>query len=192
MIRTLLALITITLLVGCASMQPQLGSNGQLQPPAGMAYAIVGVTMHSYDDISSDPDAALELIGPAGRTQIWANTATAGIVAPGDAPNGNGRLSAVALAPGDYVASRMYGSWLVESGLWRRREMVTATINAPFSLKAGEVVYLGDAHLNLNFRPSYELHAERERDFHHMQTRWGVTDTSNIRIAPLQAPSAAQ
>lgn len=189
-IRLLLAALAATFLAGCAAFKPQV-SEGRLVPPPGTAYAVVAVTLKSFDNITSLPDAALEFTGPAGRHTLWGNTSTAGIVAPGDEPNGDGILNVVALPAGDYVTTRMFGSWMMESAGMRWREYANVPVTARFSLKEGEVVYLGDAHLRLDFRPSVQFSGQQRRDFNHMKVRWGVTDTSNIRIAPLQATAPA-
>lgn len=185
MIRALCLFFSL-LLAACANFQPGVNAAGQLQPPPGMGYAVVGVTLHSFDDVNGWPMAALEFTGPAGRRELWSNTQTAGIVAPGDEPNGNGMLQVVALPPGEYRTTRMLGQWTLEIAGWRQRQFVQVPLPARFSVRAGEVVYLGDTHIRLDFQPEVRLEAKPVRDFNHMRVRWGVTDTSTIRMAPLQ------
>ena len=55
-----------------------------------------------------------------------------------------------------------------------------------FELAPGEVIYLGQYHISLDFRPSYTRTDMRRRDFNELKARRGVSDFSNIgtRLLP--------
>ncbi|WP_028455840.1 hypothetical protein [Chitinilyticum litopenaei] len=182
----LIAAVLATTLSGCAAVRPEVAVNGKLEPAAGKGYAILAVTLDSLGGSDSLPDAGIEVVGPQGRGYLSTNDATS-ITAPGNHPDATGKLHAVQLPAGDYTVTQMYGSWVVDIGMMRSREYVRVPLAQRFSVKAGEVVYLGDAHLSLNYRPSATLSNQQGRDFNFMQKVWKVSDTSNIQIKPLPA-----
>lgn len=196
---------------GCASMSvPVPVENGRLTPVPGYGIAIIALTAQSFNDQSAD--LALHIDGPAGKTTEQINLGTDLIRAPsnpdylkgrpltfsfrplgiqvGNSQNTRGRVLVLSLPAGEHRVTNATGSWLRDGIQSSNREMVNVEIQQPFTLAAGEVVYLGQVHVNMNLRSSVELSQNPERDFFNLEARRGVTDFSNIVIRPLQAQTA--
>jgi hypothetical protein len=198
-------------LSACASM-PVPVENGRLTPPAGHGIAIIALTAQSFNNQSAD--LALNIDGPAGRTTEQINLATDLIRAPsnpdylkdrrltfslrplgiqvGNSQIARGRVLLLPLPAGEYKVTNATGSWLRDGVQSSNREIVNLDIQQPFTLAAGEVVYLGQVHVNMNFRSEVTLSQNPERDFFDLETRRGVTDFSNIVIRPLNAAETVQ
>ena len=175
----------VLLLSACASLQPPL-ANGRLSPVAGQGLAVIAFTAKSFND--DHADATLHISGAQGRHTLYTRLSTDFIRAAGDTPNAVGKLFVVPLAAGDYRLNRATGSWRRDSDMsLMNYEYVDVQLDQPFSVKAGEVVYLGQAHLLMNYRANVTFSDAHARDFYDLSARSGVTDFSNIVIKPLTA-----
>lgn len=180
MTRCLMALACCLMLAACAA--PLRLENGKLSPPPGHGYVIAAITLNSLDQ--HYPDAGIELVGPAGGIRLEAHPYMDFIRAPGDEPDGNGKLHVAALPAGRYRVTELYGSWLDDWIGWRQLDRFP--LDERFELAPGEVIYLGQYHISLDFRPSYTRTDMRRRDFNELKARRGVSDFSNIgtRLLP--------
>ncbi len=183
MLSRCLCVMAILLLAGCAA--PLRIEAGRLVPPAGHGYVIAAVTLET--SANSHGDAAIQLDGPAGRLYLYADIGVDMIRAPGKETDGAGKLHVVAVPAGRYRVSELYGSWADDSNGFGMRNLASFELDERFDLAAGQVVYLGDYHLELNFMPSYRRSDTRRRDFNELAERRGVKDPSNITaLLPLQ------
>ncbi|TJZ74242.1 hypothetical protein [Chitiniphilus eburneus] len=185
--RRVIIIIAALALSACAAFRPKV-ENGQFAVQPGQGAALIAVTMTSFDPDTAQ--AGVVINGVGGNIYVQAQQYTDYIRAPGDEPDGKGRLFLINLPAGDYRITEANGSWMQEIGGWRYREYVTVPRNDPFHVDAGRVVYLGQMHINLNYRPDAQTSDTRARDLNHAQVLWGVTDTRNIDFRPLS--SAAQ
>ena len=206
-----LVLVLSFVLAGCASV-PAPVENGRLSPPPGYGIAIIALTAQSFNNQSAD--LALNIDGSVGRTTEQINLATDLIRAPsnpdylkdrrltfslrplgiqvGNSQIARGRVLLLSLPAGEHRVTNATGSWLRDGVQSSSREMVSLEIQQPFTLAAGEVVYLGQVHVNMNFRSEVLFSQNPERDFFDLETRHGVTDFSNIVIRPLNAATTIQ
>ncbi len=174
-------------LSACASV-PTPVVNGRLSPAPGQGLAIIALTAKSFSDDTAN--LSLQIKGPNGGTSGHLNLITDFIRSPGDTPNTTGQLLVLPLAPGQHMIKNASGSWRNPSN--GAREYINVNINHPFTIAAGEVVYLGQVHVNMNFQPDAEFSQNTERDFFDLKARRGVTDFSNIVIRPLNAAATVQ
>ncbi len=174
-----IASLAVLLLAACAAPLPI--ENGKIVPPSGHGYVIAAVTLDSLDH--DHADAGIQLEGPTGATQLVSEILMHTIRAPGKEPDGLGKLHVVAMPAGHYRVSELYGSWLDDSFTWMNfRRYSSFALNESFDLAAGQVVYLGDYHISLNFQPSYRRSDMRHRDYNELAVRRGVKDFSNITV----------
>ncbi|MBM3114905.1 hypothetical protein [Jeongeupia naejangsanensis] len=175
------ALGLLILLAACASMKPQTDA-GKLQPPPGQGYAVLAFTLHSLQPDSGDANLVFNGAGISGN--LYASENTDYIRAPGNVPDDKGRLTFTALPPGNYTISHVYGYWGMPDTLGQAgmRNVISLPRQDRFTVRAGEVVYLGDFHLNMNFKPDVVLSDQQARDFNHMKVMWGVSDFSNVKV----------
>ena len=184
MMRTLTGLFLTLLLSACAT--PLQMNNGRLTPPPGAGYVIAAVTLDSLNHRNADAGICLQ--GPAGETCLESQISLGYIRAPGEEPDGVGSLHVVALPAGNYRVTEIYGSWLDDSFGWMSfRNRASFALEERFTLAPGQVVYLGDYHLSLNYQPSYTRTDTRRRDFNDLQVRRGVQDFSNVTLLPVPA-----
>ncbi|QZA80106.1 hypothetical protein [Deefgea piscis] len=182
--KLILSAMLVLLLSACANLQLPV-VNGQLTPAAGQGLAIVGLTAQSFNNDTASANLVLQ--GPSGNISLYTRLVTDFIRAPGDTPNATGKLFVVPLLPGQYRVVAADGQWRQDSAnlMMNMYQYVTVPLNLPFQVKAGEVVYLGDVHLNMNYDSSVNLSNDRARDFFDLQARHGVSNFSNIAIQPL-------
>lgn len=179
MIRAWIIGLSTALLSACAA--PLHVASGKLIPPAGHGYVIAAVTLDSLDH--NRADAGILLNGPAGEVWLNAKINMNTIRAPGDEPDGIGKLHVVALPTGSYRVSSLYGSWMDDSFGWMdMRSHSNFDLDEKFDLKEGSVVYLGEYHISLNFQPSYMRSNTQRRDFNHLLFWHGVNDFSNFTL----------
>lgn len=177
--KVLSACAATLLLAACAV--PLHIESGKLVPPAGQGYVIAAVTMDSLDH--DNADAGITLQGPAGETRLESQINMNFIRAPGNEPDGQGKLHIVALPTGHYRVSEVHGRWVDDTNGWMGFEIRPVfAVNEPFDLQEGQVVYLGDYHVSLNFQPSFSRTNTQRRDFNDLAFRRGVTDFSNITL----------
>ncbi|AOX99824.1 hypothetical protein [Jeongeupia sp. USM3] len=174
------ALGLLILLAGCASLKPQTDA-GKLVPPPGQGYAVLAFTLNSLEPDSGDANLVFNGGGVSGN--LYASENTDYIRAPGNVPDDKGRLTFAALPPGDYTITHVYGYWGMPDTLGQAgmRNVISLPRQDRFTVRAGEVVYLGDFHLNMNFKPDVVLSNQQARDFNHMKVMWGVSDFSNVQ-----------
>lgn len=190
MLKRYVLLMGCLLLTACASFRPPL-DNGRLSPAPGQGLVIIALTAQSFSDETAD--LALYISGASGTSLSQMRLATDFIRAPGSTHNSTGRLLVLPLTAGQYEITRATGSWRRDSSnAFFMREFISVNIQQPFHIAAGEVVYLGQVHVNMNFRPDVVFSQNTERDFFDLQARSGVTDVSNIVIRPLNAAATVQ
>lgn len=178
MIRLKIAALAALLLTACAA--PMQVENGRLTPPPGHGYVIAAVTLNSLDH--NYADAGIVISGPAGGIRLDAQIMSF-IRAPGSETDGTGKLHVVALPAGHYRVSELYGSWVDDSfSSMRFRKQSRFLLDERFELAAGQVLYLGDYHISLDFQPSFSRADTRRRDFNDLAVKRGVRDFSNITV----------
>ncbi|SMC25715.1 hypothetical protein SAMN02745857_02248 [Andreprevotia lacus DSM 23236] len=187
MLLRLLLLPLMLVLAACTTPLPVQG--GKLSPPAGQGVLLVAVTLDSFDRDSAT--ATLVVDGPSGPLYLRASIATDYIYSPGNAATEHGKLYAVTVPAGDYRLSKMFGWWRLEVAHEVTHRYAEAPLNASVHVGAGETVYVGDAHLSLNFRPSAGLSDQHPRDFHDLAKRRNIaTDDIAVRIGQTQQQAA--
>lgn len=157
--------------------------NGSLTPPPGMAYALVSLTASGYGIDDAQLSAHFRALDADKRHDgaVYASLATDTIFSRQvGGPMTDGRLSLITLKPGRYQfysASGRYqdGMLFMHPTVWR-----TFKLNLPFDVAAGEVVYLGEIHLDLSNLPEWEIRDSHERDLGHVERIWQVPDVSMV------------
>lgn len=184
MLRIML-ILALALLAGCSSIPPPL-KQGTLTPPAGQAYAIVSLTARAFEQDSAS--ATLLVTDASGRVAASgrAHMATDTVFGQEGMSPAEGRLLLFTLPPGDYRLAQAWGYWREDRGTMWSGMMRSASfpLNAPFSLKEGEAVYLGEVFLDLSYRPEVTLRDARTRDTGHIQRVWKIQDIGALRMAP--------
>ncbi|MDR3413580.1 MAG: hypothetical protein P4L87_21940 [Formivibrio sp.] len=177
--RTLIICFAAFLLAACAA--PLHVENGRLVPPPGQGYVIAAVTLDTLN--YQGADAGILLHGQTSEMHLDAQTNTSLIRAPDKEKDGVGKLHVVALPVGSYRVTELYGSWIDDSfsGMSFRSRSSFA-LDEGFDLADGEVLYLGDYHVSLNFEPSFSRTDTRRRDFNDLTERQSVHDFSNITV----------
>ncbi|MGR2681993.1 hypothetical protein [Chromobacterium haemolyticum] len=171
------------LLTGCAGMAERL--NGSLEPPAERGYAILSLTGKS-----SNPDSAtlgLDVANAAGRVVAVdrASLLTDTVFGEPGKSMAEGKLMLFTLEPGRYRVEQVWANWL-EDGAWgMSRKMRSFRLAAPFEVKRGEAVYLGNVDVEMSFLPEARLRDESERDLAHIRRIWKIKDVSGIQLRPL-------
>lgn len=171
------------LLTGCASMADRL--RGSLEPPAERGYAILSLTGKS-----ANPDSAmlgLNIANASGRI-VAADSAsllTDTVFGEQGKSMAEGKLLLFTLEPGQYRVEQVWANWL-EDGAWGvSRKMRSFRLAAPFEVKRGEAVYLGNVNVEMSFLPEAQLRNETERDLAHIRRIWKIKDVSGIQLRPL-------
>jgi len=207
LLRFAIVLALSVLLLACANVPPTV--NGSLVPPAGLAYVVISATYDAGQDGGNNGEAGVEIIGPDQKKIIVASSAGNNeIQGPTEQENAKGGLHLLSLPPGEYRILRAFGSYQ-ESGFefgfgmsrgsaysgvgmgvgastGGKRFHFAVPLKAVFQLKAGEVLYIGNAHITLERIPSATISSQIPRDFNHMQKVWKVTDFSTVQIRPVQ------
>lgn len=176
MFKRLTGLVLVLLLAACAS-QPILLQQGKLSPPEGQGYAIVALTLNSFDQDRAS--AWLRLQGPGGNQDLYASITTDTIVAPQKSVIG--KLHILPLTPGQYTVKEAIGDWTYTAAGWPQQRHDQLAVGRQFEMKSGEVLYLGEVHLALSFKSSLQLSDQHERDFYALSQQYGISDTSNIK-----------
>ncbi|OQS42972.1 hypothetical protein [Chromobacterium haemolyticum] len=171
------------LLSACAGMAERL--RGSLEPPAERGYAILSLTGKS-----SNPDSAtlgLDIANAAGRI-VAADSAsllTDTVFGEQGKSMTEGKLMLFTLEPGQYRVEQVWANWL-EDGAWGvSRKMRGFRLAAPFEVKRGEAVYLGNVDVEMSFLPETRLRDESGRDLAHIRRIWKIKDVSGIQLRPL-------
>ncbi|MEN9659758.1 MAG: hypothetical protein RL571_3223 [Pseudomonadota bacterium] len=170
-------LLSFALLLNGCAVAPIAVVQGKLSPPPEQAYAIVSLTLNSFDQDGAS--AWLRLQGPKGNVDLNASILTDTIAAP--AKNAIGKLHVLALAPGEYTAEQAVGDWSYTAAGWPQQRHDLLPMGKSFTVKAGEVVYLGEVHLALSFQSSLKLSDQHVRDFYALGQQYGIQDLSNIQ-----------
>ena len=147
--QTLAIALCALLLTGCASMADRL--RGSLEPPAERGYAILSLTGKS-----ANPDSAmlgLNIANASGRI-VAADSAsllTDTVFGEQGKSMAEGKLLLFTLEPGQYRVEQVWANWL-EDGAWGvSRKMRSFRLAAPFEVKRGEAVYLGNVNVEMSF-----------------------------------------
>ncbi|MDR3428865.1 hypothetical protein [Silvimonas sp.] len=191
MLKRLLLLLTCIVLLSACATRPQLSTTGIMVPPAGQAYAVLAITFTSFDRDTTNTSVVLQ--GPMGQKEYFAQVMTDFIRDAGDIPDTPGKLHLITLPPGHYTMPMAWGRWNDGSDtIMFSHHVDRIPLNLQFDVAAGEVIYLGDVHLDLNLRSSARLSDQHARDFNHIKTIWKVPDTSSIQIRlPQPIPGTA-
>ncbi|AZN35157.1 hypothetical protein [Iodobacter ciconiae] len=178
-----LILSCVLFLSACASV-PVAVMQGRLAPPVGQGYVVVALTLNSFDQDGAN--AWLRLEGSQGRADLNASILHDTITAPNK--NATGKLHILSLPPGQYTAVSAVGYWRYTAAGWPQQRHEQLPIGQSFEVKAGEVIYLGEVHLALNFQSSLIISDQHERDFYALGQQYGISDTSNIKTRLLSNP----
>lgn len=185
--RIIISLLAAVILAGCASTQRAPVVDGRIQAPEGKSVIVLSITADTYNPDTAD--AAVTITGPGGAS-INAYTQLLGdlITSPPGSDNVRGKVYTFAVAPGDYALTRAIGTWNLTSGVAGESggtaQVSNIPLNMPFSLQPGQVVYIGQTKMNLNFQATAEFSDQHVRDFYDLQKRQGVTDFSNVILKP--------
>ncbi|WP_035060662.1 hypothetical protein [Andreprevotia chitinilytica] len=182
MLKHLGALLCVSALAACAAPRPMQMNGEQLAAAPLRGSVIVAVTLDSLNP--DNARAILTISGNGQQRQVYASEALNFIRAPGNTPDARGELALVELPPGDYRIEGVRGEWR-EPWIGAMEPMwhyINVPLNAAFHLNEGEVLYLGDVHLSLNYRPTARITDQSRRDFNHMNSVWHVPDTSNVVV----------
>ncbi|WP_288841589.1 hypothetical protein [uncultured Deefgea sp.] len=179
--RRLFALFVCVLFTACASPLPL--QDGRLNPPAGQGMVLLSLTGQA--NYLMGASLSLDITGPAPQ-QLITRLGTDMIQAPGSEENPAGKLFALTLPAGEYRTSQVRGSFIVVGVHAGETRYVTLPLNTDFRVAAGQVVYLGNVNVALNFASTLRLSNTAARDFYDLKQRDGVTDTRNILIEPLR------
>ncbi|MGL4994868.1 MAG: hypothetical protein ACRC6G_01685 [Deefgea sp.] len=179
------------MLSACATVTPNANvNNGQLLAPAGEGLALLSLTVQSKNLETANTYLYLE--GPTGRLSLDATMKDHHIRAANEPKRVAGRLFIQPLPPGEYRLVLVAGSWRDSSNLMFMYPKADIPLDVPFTIKAGEVTYLGEVRFGLSLMPKVDLVSNTERDFYDLKTRSGVTDFSNIIMRPLNAAATVQ
>lgn len=153
--RLVILFSALLLLAGCATPAKEL--KGSLTPPAGMGYAIVALAGWAFDPDSAtlEADYAGENGQPGGR--IYASLLTDSLFGPEGSSPRNGKLALLTLPPGQYRFVQAFGYYKQDMGFWSGQKITRFPMNAPFVVRAGEAVYLGEIWLDLSYRPELQI-----------------------------------
>jgi len=173
-------------LAGFTNANPSI--QGSLTPPPGQGYAIVSLTARAIVPDNGTLEVHWNGLDNGSNGTVRANFATDSLSSePGMAP-AEGKVILLTLAPGRYQISDAWARWDEDTG-----DSATYVkhywVNAPFEVKAGETVYLGNIMADLSFLPELQLRDEQQRDFSHIRNAWHVADTSAVRAQLLQSGS---
>jgi len=177
--RRILLLIAVVLLAGCTTMSKQL--NGSLTPPPGQAYAIVSLTGRAFIPDTATMQATWNGLDNGASGSVYASFATDTVFGEQGMSPVEGKLALLTLAPGRYKIGGVWAWWYDDDGFLAYRWAKYFRIDAPFEVKAGETVYLGNIWVDMSNLPELQLRNEQQRDFGHIHRVWHVPDTSAVR-----------
>ena len=185
-VKRVLALTVLSVVLTACGTAPRVSTGGQMVPPPGKAYGVLAITFDSWDKDTANVSVVLQ--GPDGTHEYFAQVMTDFIRGPGDMPDTTGKLHLITLTPGHYVAPVVWARWSDGSDtVLFSHHVEKIPLNRQFDVREGQVVYLGDVHATLNYRPSVTTSDQSPRDLNHVKTIWKVPDTSNIDLLPMQA-----
>lgn len=181
--KRLLSLCLAVLLLGCASTDSQQVAqkqiiDGKFAPAPGNGIVVLSMTMQSL--APENTYANLTIQGPAGKQFLYAQIETSMINTPGDESSPAGRVYMLSLPAGQYNVEQANGQWVLQVGRMPEAQMFFLPLNKGFTVKAGEVSYLGSIHLNINFQTTASYSNRFDRDMYDLRKRYGLTDVSNI------------
>ncbi|WP_432721185.1 hypothetical protein R0381_002655 [Jeongeupia wiesaeckerbachi] len=184
--KTVLACLGLALaLTGCSQMQQVFSSNEpkKLETQAGQATALLTLTW-----LAAEPDDAkvsLVLRGPQGEQVLTAEEGDE--VRSPNGPNVAGKRFLLNLVPGRYQLMHVQGSWHTDEGGRSRTQPMWLPLGQTFSVQAGEVVYLGNVNVALDFTPSVSVSNQAGRDFYDLVMSKTANELSNIQVRLPQA-----
>ncbi|MCW3478659.1 hypothetical protein OL229_03630 [Neisseriaceae bacterium JH1-16] len=177
--RRILMLIAVMLLAGCTTMVKQL--NGSLTPPPGQAYAIVSLTGRAFIPDTATMQASWSGLDNGSSGIVYSSFVTDTVFGEQGMAPVEGRLALLRLAPGRYQIGDVWARWSDDTGFMSYQWVRHFRIDAPFEVKAGETVYLGNIWVDMSNLPELQLRNEQKRDFGHIHRVWHVPDTSSVR-----------
>lgn len=188
----------LALLAGCATQntEPQARLGGNLTPRAGKAYVVVALTADTFQSNHTYLTARFsQPYSGEGLALQFGHSISArlGNDRIGDgADSVPGKLQLLELEPGRYEFSEATSNWPDPSGREPFSQSNRLPMRHSFELQAGEAVYLGDIHLQLNDHPQVRIIDAHERDFRHISNQWKISDLSPLQIRLLQTEPTAQ
>ncbi|AOX99825.1 hypothetical protein [Jeongeupia sp. USM3] len=186
--KTLLAGLGLALaLTGCAQVQQAFTSNEpkKLEAPAGQATVLLTLTWNAAEP--DDARVSLVLRGPHGE-QVLTGEEGDEVRSP-NGPNVPGKRFLLNLTPGRYQLMHVQGSWHTEEGGRGRTQPVWLPLGQTFSVAAGEVVYVGNVNVALDFNPVASVSNQAGRDFYDLVMSKTANELSNIQVRLPQAGS---
>ncbi|GHD57943.1 hypothetical protein [Jeongeupia chitinilytica] len=186
--KTVLAGLGLALaLTGCTQMQQVFSSNEpkKLEAPAGQASVLVTLTWQAPEP--DDARVSLVLRGPKGEQVLTAKEGDE--VRSPNGPSVPGKRFVLNLTPGRYQLMHVQGSWHTEEGGRERTQPVWLPLGQTFTVAAGEVVYIGNVNVALDFNPSVAISNQAGRDFYDLVMSKTANELSNIQVKLPQAGS---
>jgi len=177
--RRILLFVVVMLLAGCTTMAKQL--NGSLTPPPGQAYAIVSLTGRAFIPDTATMQASWNGIDNGSSGIVYSSFVTDTVFGEEGMAPVEGRLALLRLAPGRYQIGDVWARWSDDTGFMGYQQARHFRVDAPFEVKAGETVYLGNIWVDMSNLPELQLRNEQKRDFGHIHRVWHVPDTSSVR-----------
>ncbi|MDN0075392.1 hypothetical protein QU481_10865 [Crenobacter sp. SG2303] len=185
--HTLLSTAALLLVAGFSNANPSI--QGSLTPPPGQGYAIVSLTARAIVPDNGTLEVHWYGLDNGSSGIARANFVTDTLYSDqGMAPT-EGKVILLTLAPGRYQISDAWTRWGEDTGD-STTHVKHYGVNAPFEVKAGETVYLGNIMADLSFLPELQLRDEQQRDLDHIRNTWHVADTSFIRAELLRSGSS--
>ncbi|MBM3114906.1 hypothetical protein [Jeongeupia naejangsanensis] len=184
--KTVLAGLGLALaLTGCAQVQQVFSSNEpkKVETQAGQAAVLLTLTWQAVEP--DDAKVSLVLRGPRGEQVLTAEEGDE--VRSPNGPSVAGKRFSLNLVPGKYQLMHVQGSWHTEEGGRSRTQPVWLPLGQTFSVQAGEVVYVGNVNVALDFTPSVSVSNQSGRDFYDLVMSKTANELSNIQVRLPQA-----
>ncbi|BCL74817.1 hypothetical protein JHS3_05530 [Jeongeupia sp. HS-3] len=167
-------------LAGCSNIQQLIGSNEpkKIEAPAGKAVVMLTLTWTALDNDSAR--VALVLRGPHGEQMLSGKDGD--VVLSPNGPSVSGKRFLLTLVPGQYQLMNLQGSWQTDEGGRSRQQPVWLPLGQTFSVQAGDVVYIGNVNVALDFKPSATVSNQAGRDFYDLVMSKSANELSNIQV----------
>jgi len=131
MFKRLAAALLLALLGGCASLAPTVPASARPDPDSGIVAGLFNRQGMSFALVLRPIGGTAEYILPMGEDVRW----------PGDTQRSS---VAIEVPPGTYTITEYFAYGTVSKEVITRRPNTIAALQAPFEVKAGAVVHLGE------------------------------------------------
>jgi len=131
MFKRLAAALLLALLAGCAGLAPTVPASARPDPDSGIVAGLFSRQGMSFALVLRPIGGTAEYILPMGEDVRW----------PADTQRSS---VAIAVPPGTYVIAEYFAYGTVNKEVITRRPNTIAALQAPFEVRAGAVVHLGE------------------------------------------------